>query len=81
MDLTGDSDDLPQEKNGEAKAVQLSTRVHNNYDSGDHYVKFIPEYTMRIPRIDQVNCRCEPYTLYKTTAPGVIGFAGYEAQP
>ena len=71
VDLDGDSDDMQQVKNDEAKAVQTSAEIENGYyDDGHYSLDFFPEYTFAyLEKEDSGTCCWQYYTKYKTTAP------------
>lgn len=70
-ELDGDSSDMQQVKDDEAKSVQTSAKIDNGYYDDDHYsVDFFPEYTFAyLERRDSGTCCWEYNTKYKTTAP------------
>ncbi|MFC5368402.1 hypothetical protein [Salinirubrum litoreum] len=79
VDVTGEYDDLPLETD-EARGAQVSCAVKNEYADGTHSIKYQPEYTFLYRETGQTYCSCSiNYERYKTVAPGVIGFASYEA--
>jgi len=86
IDLDGSYNDLPRVINGEANSVGVSLRVQNDYSSGSHGVKYIPEYTFAYttPPYDANQCACKGSTFfvtnYKTTVPDFPPiFAYYDA--
>jgi hypothetical protein len=89
LDLAGAYEDLPKSDNGEAKSVQVGMKVHSDYSSGSHSIKYTPEYTFsynKLAKSPEGYCGCKEGALYgniyralKTTSPTYPGYATYEA--
>jgi len=80
--LDGDNGEVPREEDGEAKTVQTSALIENDYPPDEYgLVEFFPEYTFGYHKKDgHHSCRCNSYGgYYKTTVANETAFAGYRS--
>jgi len=79
--LDGNYDDIPREKDDEAKATQVSLRVNNELEEGDYgTLEFLPEYTFGYYEKATDYCDCNNIrTWYKTTVSDSTAFPTYKS--